>query len=95
MSQHHSTPAESATSSTKPGGQPGQPPTPLTEGPPNKPGKYDPDDANAGAAKPPADTTIEDEEHEGGTEEQIGDLTGPGAGYDDEPTQEKDGGGVA
>jgi hypothetical protein len=32
--------------------------------------------------------------HEGGTEGDVGDLTGPGAGYDDEPVQVKDGGGV-
>lgn len=33
--------------------------------------------------------------HEGATEEQTGDLTGPGAGYDKEPEQVKDKGGVA
>jgi hypothetical protein len=36
-----------------------------------------------------------DASHEGGTEEEIGDRTGPGAGYDQEPEQEPDGGGVA
>jgi hypothetical protein len=36
-----------------------------------------------------------DEEHEGGTEQQVGDLTGPGAGYDDEPEKVRDRGGVA
>ena len=35
------------------------------------------------------------DEHEGATEEDIGDLGGPGAGYDNEPEQEKDPGGVA
>lgn len=30
----------------------------------------------------------------GATEEQVGDRTGPGAGYDQEPRQEKDKGGV-
>jgi hypothetical protein len=34
-------------------------------------------------------------EHEGGTEDDIGELTGPGAGYDDEPEQVDDEGGVA
>jgi hypothetical protein len=34
-------------------------------------------------------------EHEGGTEKQVGDRTGPGAGYDQEPDQTEDQGGVA
>ena len=34
-------------------------------------------------------------DHEGATEEQTGDRTGPGAGYDKEPEQVKDKGGVA
>jgi hypothetical protein len=34
-------------------------------------------------------------EHEGGTDKEIGDRTGPGAGYDQEPTKEKTRGGVA
>jgi hypothetical protein len=33
--------------------------------------------------------------HEGATEDQTGDRTGPGAGYDTEPEQVKDKGGVA
>ena len=32
---------------------------------------------------------------EGATDEEVGDRTGPGAGYDLEPEQEKDRGGVA
>jgi hypothetical protein len=36
----------------------------------------------------------EEPEHEGGTEEQVGDRTGPGAGYDKEPEQTDDPGGV-
>lgn len=36
-----------------------------------------------------------DASHEGGTEEEVGDRTGPGAGYDQEPEQERDRGGVA
>jgi hypothetical protein len=43
----------------------------------------------------PAHTPAEDEEHEGGTEKQIGDLTGPGAGYDDEPEKVDNDSGVA
>ena len=34
-------------------------------------------------------------DHEGATEAQTGDRTGPGAGYDIEPAQVKDKGGVA
>jgi hypothetical protein len=37
----------------------------------------------------------EDEEHEGATEREVGDLTGPGAGYDNEPEQDPDTGGVS
>ena len=33
-------------------------------------------------------------EHEGATEDEVGDRTGPGAGYDQEPKQERDRGGV-
>ena len=36
-----------------------------------------------------------DAEHEGGTDSEVGDLTGPGAGYDKEPVQVKDRGGVS
>jgi hypothetical protein len=35
------------------------------------------------------------DEHEGATEQEIGDRVGPGAGYDQEPEKEKDEGGVA
>lgn len=35
------------------------------------------------------------DDHEGGTERQVGDTAGPGAGYDDEPAQVKDKGGVS
>ncbi len=34
-------------------------------------------------------------EHEGAAETEVGDRTGPGAGYDDEPEQEQDRGGVS
>jgi hypothetical protein len=34
------------------------------------------------------------DEHEGATDEQVGDTTGPGVGYDQEPEQERDKGGV-
>ena len=36
----------------------------------------------------------EEPEHEGATEEEIGDRTGPGAGFDEEPAKVKDKGGV-
>jgi hypothetical protein len=35
------------------------------------------------------------EEREGATEGEVGDRTGPGAGYDNEPEQDKDRGGVS
>ena len=34
-------------------------------------------------------------EHEGATDEDVGDRTGPGAGFDEEPEKVKDKGGVA
>lgn len=34
-------------------------------------------------------------EHEGARDKEVGDRTGPGAGYDKEPEQVKDKGGVA
>ena len=37
----------------------------------------------------------EEPEHEGATEEKVGDRTGPGAGFDGEPAKVKDKGGVA
>ena len=39
-------------------------------------------------------TTERHDEHEGATEDEVGDRTGPGAGYDQEPDQERDTGGV-
>jgi hypothetical protein len=41
------------------------------------------------------DADVSDEEREGATEREVGDRTGPGAGYDNEPEQEKDPGGVS
>jgi hypothetical protein len=41
---------------------------------------------------PPAEPKSE---HEGGTDEQVGDRTGPAVGYDTDPEQVKDKGGVA
>jgi hypothetical protein len=35
------------------------------------------------------------DEREGATDSEVGDRTGPGAGYDNEPEQEKDPGGVS
>lgn len=47
------------------------------------------------APRPSEERTSEPEsEPLGATEEQTGDRTGPGAGYDQEPRQEKDKGGV-
>ena len=39
--------------------------------------------------------TPDQDEHEGATDADVSDLTGPGAGYDQEPEQEKDTGGVS
>lgn len=39
--------------------------------------------------RPPTD------DYEGATDEQVGDRTGPGVGYDQEPVQERDRGGVS
>jgi hypothetical protein len=44
---------------------------------------------------PPPRAEPDSDEHEGATETDVGDLGGPGAGYDNEPEQEKDTGGVA
>ena len=44
---------------------------------------------------PPEPPDAEDEEREGATEQEIGDRSGPGAGYDNEPEQEPDRGGVS
>jgi len=47
----------------------------------------------ADGARPPGDSAPV--EHEGATEAQTGDRTGPGAGFDLEPEQVKDKGGVS
>ena len=41
------------------------------------------------------DTEPTEDEHEGATERDISDRTGPGVGYDQEPRREKDQGGVS
>jgi hypothetical protein len=50
-----------------------------------------PRQTDRGTARPAA----KDWEHEGATEDEVGDRTGPGAGYDEEPAQEEDEGGVS
>jgi hypothetical protein len=79
----------SVPATTKPGGQPGQRPKASTPRPPNKAGQgqYHRKDANNGARPT--------EEHGGATEDEVGDRTGPGAGYDNEPGTVKDKGGVS
>ncbi len=47
------------------------------------------------APRPAARPAASAGEHEGATEDEVGDRTGPGAGYDDEPAQDDDRGGVA
>jgi hypothetical protein len=44
---------------------------------------------------PAARVPVDDSDHEGATEHDVADRTGPGSGYDLEPEQEKDTGGVA
>ena len=38
---------------------------------------------------------VNEEEHEGATEQQVSDRGGPGVGFDQEPEREKDEGGVS
>jgi hypothetical protein len=54
-----------------------------------------PDDVGTSAEDAPVEHDPHAPTHEGSTEEQVGDLTGPGAGYDKEPQQVKDAGGVS
>ena len=66
-------------------------PTPRTPRPPNA------DPARPARKKTPPENPAErtkTDEHEGATDDQVGDTTGPGAGYDQEPEQERDKGGV-
>jgi hypothetical protein len=59
--------------------------------PPGRPAQSGPQRPSPAPASPSEDS----DEHEGGTEEQVGDLTGPGAGYDDEPEKVDNDSGVA
>jgi hypothetical protein len=43
----------------------------------------------------PPERKPQDGEHEGATEENVGNLGGPGPGYDDEPGKDPDKGGVS
>ena len=66
-------------------------PTPRTQ----RPTKTKP--ARPARKKPLSEDSAErtkTDEHEGATDEQVGDTTGPGVGYDQEPEQERDKGGV-
>jgi len=56
---------------------------------PKKPEKDQEPESEVDGAAPGQD------EHEGATDKAVSDRTGPGAGYDTEPEQEKDRGGVA
>jgi hypothetical protein len=42
-----------------------------------------PAERNTPTATPPHDAAADEEPHEGATEDQVGDRTGPGAGYDE------------
>ena len=66
--------------------------------------KQDPKNPDASKPRPSRNTppdpdsperTPTTDEHEGATDEQVGDTTGPGVGYDQEPVQERDKGGVS
>lgn len=61
---------------------------------PKTPGASKPQVRKTPPAQNPAERTTT-EEHEGATDAQVGDTTGPGAGYDQEPVQERDKGGVS
>lgn len=56
-----------------------------------------PGSINPATRKPEPDPVIgqESDDRIGATDDQVGDTTGPGAGYDQEPKREKDKGGVA
>ena len=56
-----------------------------------------PDDIKLSTRKPEPEPVIgqESDDRIGATDEQVGDRTGPGAGYDQEPRRQKDKGGVA
>jgi len=71
-------------------------PDPAPTGPP-KGGTTASDQADGatGADNTKQARPTHEDEHEGATEHEVGDRTGPGAGYDQEPEQEKDPGGVA
>jgi hypothetical protein len=47
------------------------------------------------APKPRNRQAVEPDTHEGATDEDVSDRTGPGVGYDSEPERVKDKGGVA
>jgi len=59
---------------------------------PNRPERVPPVDPKGTGRK---DAPPSADEHEGATENDIGDRTGPAAGYDEEPEQVKDRGGVS
>ena len=63
-------------------------PTPKTRKAPNS------NSAQKKAPTPNPEERTKTDEHEGATDEQVGDRTGPGVGYDQEPAQERDKGGV-
>lgn len=71
------------------------PQTPIRLSPPepNRPGRL-PRPVGPGGTRR-KDVPPSADEHEGATEDDIGDRTGPAAGYDEEPEQVKDRGGVS
>ena len=57
--------------------------------------KFDSIDPAATKPKPEPAVGQEADDRLGATDDQVGDRSGPGAGYDQEPERQKDKGGVA
>ena len=53
-----------------------------------------PADDHSAPEENPTTSANDPDDYEGATEDKVGDLRGPGAGYDNEPEQEPDTGGV-
>jgi hypothetical protein len=59
------------------------PTTPTAMGPSSRDPKADPPTRSEPDVTPDAPGNTANDDHEGATEAQVGDLTGPGAGYDE------------
>jgi hypothetical protein len=63
--------------------------------PPNEPKKAPVQEPPTGPNEPNSPVVADEDAHEGAIGTEVGDRTGPGAGFDDEPESVKDKGGVA